>query len=379
MLSAKVELSKGNLIQNVQTFRKLIHNPNSHTKFCAVVKSNAYGHGLAEIVKICLDANADVFGVNSLEEGAMIRNLSPNVPILIMGSIPDLIERSKQIEDPNFWILVSRIEEWKFLASLSNRPKIHLKIDSGMGRLGSSGLFLENLFKDARQHNLPLDGIATHFASTEDFTEHSYSQMQLTRFHAAIQLAEKYGFTNLLRHSAASASALLFDDARMDMVRVGISLYGLWPSIETKLSMTLLNRPEAILKPVLSLKSQIQHIQEIPTGSYIGYGKTYKTNYPSRVGVVPMGYYEGIDRKLSNNGYFLVNGQRAKILGRICMNMTMIDITHIPNANIGDEVVIIGNSGNENLTAEDISQWANTINYETVTKILPHFPRTIVE
>jgi alanine racemase len=379
MLSAKVELSKGNLIHNIQTFKKLIQNSNSDTKFCAILKSNAYGHGLIEIAKICLEAKVDGFGVNSLEEVEVIRNLSPNIPILVMGSIPNLFKRGKQLEDPNLWILISRIDEWKFIAGLSTQPKIHLKIDTGMGRLGTSGIFLENILKEAQQCNLPLDGIATHFASTEDFTEHSYSQMQLTQFHTAILLAKKYGFSNLTRHSAASASALLFDDARMDMVRVGISLYGLWPSVETKLSMTLLNRPEVILKPVLAFKSHIQHIQEIPIGSYIGYGKTYKTNYPTRVGVVPVGYYEGIDRKLSNNGYFLVKGQRANILGRICMNMTMIDITHISKPNVGDEVVIIGESGNECITADDISQWSHTINYETVTRILSHFPRSIVE
>ena len=296
-----------------------------------------------------------------------------------MGDIPNLFQRPKEVQDENYWIMVSRFNEWKFLSEQSIRPKIHLKIDTGMGRLGTSGGILKTIINQAREINLPLDGVATHFASTEDFTEHSYSKMQLELFNNHIAKLEELGYVNLIQHCAASASALLFDEARMDMVRVGISLYGLWPSIETKLSMNLLKRPEAELRPVLTWKTKIQHIQDLPTGSFIGYGSTYKTTSPTKVGVVPIGYYEGLDRKHSNNGYMLVMGERAKILGRVCMNMTMIDLTHIKDVKIGDEVIIIGRSQNEIITADDLSQWAHTINYETVTKILPLFPRAITD
>jgi len=379
MLSANVELSRKNIDHNINVFRRLIHQSNPHSQFCAVVKSNAYGHGLIEIVKLCLESKVDLFGVNSLEESHLIRTIHPTVPILIMGDIPNLFQRSKEVQDENFWIMVSRFEQWKFLANQTKRPKIHLKIDTGMGRLGTSDQKWEEIVTEATQHKLPLDGVATHFASTEDFTEHSYSKMQLEKFNKHLIKLEEFGYTNLIRHCAASASALLFDEARMDMVRVGISLYGLWPSIETKLSMNLLKRPEADLKPVLTWKSQIQHIQELPTGSFIGYGSTYKTTSPTKVGVVPVGYYEGLDRKLSNNGYMLVLGERAKILGRVCMNMSMIDLTHIRDVKIGEEVVIIGESMNEKISADDLSQWSHTINYETVTKIIQDLPRTIVK
>ena len=379
MLSANVELSRKNIDHNINVFRKLINQSNPNTLFCAVVKSNAYGHGLSEITKLCLESKVNLFGVNSLEEAHIIRAIHPSIPILIMGDIPKLSERSYEIQDENFWIMISRFEEWQFLSKQTTRPRIHLKIDTGMGRLGTSGMKWEEIVSNAAKGKLPLDGVATHFASTEDFTEHSYSKMQLAKFNEYLSKLESYGYVNLIRHCAASASALLFDEARMDMVRVGISLYGLWPSIETKLSMNILKRPEADLKPVLSWKSQLQHIQELPSGSFIGYGSTYKTTSPTKVGVVPMGYYEGLDRKLSNNGYMLVLGERAKILGRVCMNMTMIDITHIKDVKLGDEVVIIGDSMNEKISADDLSQWAHTINYETVTKILPHFPRKIVD
>lgn len=379
MLSANVELSRMNLDHNINVFRKLIHKSNPNNKFCAVVKSNAYGHGLTEIVTLCLESKVDLFGVNSLEEAHLIRKIHPTIPVLIMGDIPNLFQRPKEVQDENYWIMVSRFNEWKFLSEQSIRPKIHLKIDTGMGRLGTSGGILKTIINQAREINLPLDGVATHFASTEDFTEHSYSKMQLELFNNHIAKLEELGYVNLIQHCAASASALLFDEARMDMVRVGISLYGLWPSIETKLSMNLLKRPEAELRPVLTWKTKIQHIQDLPTGSFIGYGSTYKTTSPTKVGVVPIGYYEGLDRKHSNNGYMLVMGERAKILGRVCMNMTMIDLTHIKDVKIGDEVIIMGRSQNEIITADDLSQWAHTINYETVTKILPLFPRAITD
>lgn len=170
---------------------------------------------------------------------------------------------------------------------------------------------------------------------------------------------------------------MLFSEARMDLVRVGISLYGLWPSLETKLSLSLMKKDVGMLKPALTWKTQIQHIQNLNQGSFIGYGSTYKTTHDTKLAVVPVGYYEGLDRKLSNNGYMLVRGERAKILGRICMNMTMLDITHIPDASIGDDVVIIGKSGNETISADDHATWTGTINYEVVTKILGSFPRII--
>lgn len=379
MNSATIELSQSNLTHNVNTFRGLLNQTNSNTKFCAVVKSNAYGHGIQEITKLCLEAGVDVFGVNSLEEALIVRDLSPISPILIMGDVPDIFQRKEEISDPNFWILVSRLEEWRFLSTLENRPSIHLKVDTGMGRLGYSRKYLSKVFSQAKDLDLPLEGIATHFASTEDFTEHSYSKMQLEEFEKTVHLAKGYGYENLIKHTAASAPALLFDEARMDMVRVGISLYGLWPSIETKLSMKLLNRPKATLKPVLNWKSTIQHIKEVPVGSFIGYGSTYKTTYPTKVGVVPVGYYEGLDRKISNNGYMLVCGDRAKILGRICMNMAMIDLTHINDVELGSEVVIIGRSGKESITADDLSSWSQTINYEVVTRISPNLTRSIIE
>lgn len=376
VLSSQILLSRSALQNNIRLFREWI---GPKPLFTAVVKSNAYGHGLKEIAEISLQAGADLLGVNSLEEAKQIRKHFPSTKILVMGSIPNLENRQIDCSDENYWIMVSRLEEIELLSKLNPRPKIHLKVDTGMGRLGIQTTEANLFAKEIRNRALPLDGIATHFASTEDFTEHSYSMRQLERFQSVVRIFEEEGFTNLIRHCASSASTLLFPEARMDLVRVGISLYGLWPSLETKLSLSLMKKEIKALEPVLSWKTRIQHLQELPQGSFIGYGSTYKTTHDTRLAVIPVGYYEGIDRKLSNQGYVLLHGERAKILGRVCMNMTMIDVTHIPKAKLGDEVVIIGKSGSEQISADDHANWSGTINYEVVTKILSLFPRSIVD
>ncbi len=376
MLSSWIELSASALQSNVATYKRVLEGK---SKFAAVVKSNAYGHGLLEIAKLSLEAGADYLGVNSIEEAVALRSEFPKAVILIMGDIPLLVQRKEILANENFWIIVSRLEQIETLASLHPRPKIHLKIDTGMARLGTGIQALSSLAKTLAEKKLPLDGVATHFASTEDFTEHSYSHNQLVLFKEAISILESHGFQNLQRHASSSASALLFPEARFDFVRVGISLYGLWPSLETKLSLSQMGRQVGMLQPVLQWKTQVQHLQSLQTGQFVGYGSTFKTTYPTKLAVVPVGYFEGLDRKLSNNGYMLMKGERVRILGRICMNMTMLDVTHIPDVAIGDEVVIFGESGNEKVTPDDHATWTNTINYEVVTRISSVFPRIIRE
>ncbi|MCX7997953.1 MAG: alanine racemase [Leptospiraceae bacterium] len=369
-----VEISRDALKKNLFSFRNLI---SPKTKLAGIVKSNAYGHGILEVSQVLVEEGADVLGVNSIQEGILLNKFFPKVPILIMGEIWDKPKYSDELANENFWIVVSRLEDVKFLAKLKPRPKIHFKVDTGMARLGQSGKALEKTLRSIAKSKLPLDGIMTHFASTEDFTEHSYSMMQLSKFIEAIQLAESLGYKNLLRHASSSASTLLFENARLDMVRIGISMYGLWPSLETKLSLKMQGK-DFHLTPALTWKTRIVHFQHIPSGSYIGYGSTFKTVYPSKIAVIPVGYYEGFNRRLSNVSYVLVNEERAPIVGRVCMNMSMIDVTHIKNIKIGDEVTLIGTSGKEYLSADTLAQLTNTINYDIVTSIHKDIPRILV-
>lgn len=375
MKITKVEISKNAILSNIQSFKNIIPKT---TLFAAVVKSNAYGHGLKTISQLALEGGADFLAVNSLEEGLSLHNSFPIANILIMGEIPNLEKNAKFLNTSKFHVVVSREDEILELRKLPKRPFIHLKTDTGMGRLGYFGEKMLKLLYDFKTKNLPIDWLMTHFASTEDFTEHSYSMQQLTRFQNYIQYAKKIGYNKLKYHAASSASTMLFPEARLDMVRVGISLYGLWPSMQTRLSLSLMGNTTFDLQAVMKWKTEIVHIQHLDAGSYIGYGSTYKTNYPTTTAVIPVGYYEGLDRRLSNQGYVLLRGERAPILGRVCMNMTIIDITHIKEPKIGEEVILIGQSGKETISADDIASLTGTINYDVVTRINSSIPRIVV-
>ena len=368
-----IEISKEAIRQNIQSFRNIIP---ARTKLAAIVKSNAYGHGMSLVAKEAVCSGADVLGVNSVQEALALSQLVPEIPILIMGSIHRLKSLNKVLNNERFWIVVSRIDEVETLASFFPRPKIHLKTDTGMGRLGYSGQYmLETLYNISAKH-LPLDGIMTHFASTEDFTEHSYTKKQMENFNDYIRFAFSLGYTNLIKHASASASTMLFEDTHLDMVRIGISLYGLWPSLKTRLSLSLAGK-NFVLKPALEWKTRIQHIQNIPAGNFVGYGSTFRTNSPSKIAVLPVGYYEGYDRRLSNQSYVLVRGERANVVGRVCMNMTMIDVTHIKECKEGDEAVLIGNDGNESVTADFLADVSGTINYDIVTSLNKEIMRVL--
>ncbi|TGK01769.1 alanine racemase [Leptospira langatensis] len=371
-----IELSAKAIAENLKSFRSLL---SPKTLIAAIIKSNAYGHGLLETAALAFQGGANLFGVNSLEEALVLRAKYPAFPILIMGEIPDLSSRKKEVSDPNFWIIVSRTESVRILSECEPSPKIHLKVDTGMARLGYSGKDLERTLSEIKDENLPLHGIATHFASTEDVLEQKYSKEQMRNFADAIQMAERFGFKDLIKHACASASTMLFPEAHYDLVRVGISLYGLWPSLQTRLSLHLSGKKDFQLSPVMSWKAKIVHLKTVPEDSFVGYGSTYQTSAETKVAVVPVGYYEGLDRKLSNNGVMLVRGKRAKILGRICMNMTMLDVTHIHDVEIGDVVTILGKDKEEEIGADDHANWTYTINYEVTTRISESVPKIIRE
>ncbi|PJZ70783.1 alanine racemase [Leptospira perolatii] len=371
-----IELSSRAVASNLKNFRDLLKPT---TLLTAVIKSNAYGHGFMEMAELAFKAGADLFGVNSIEEAKLLRSRFPESKILIMGETPEIQSRTKEFSDSNFWVIVSRPESVRALDSCKPRPQIHLKVDTGMGRLGSSNSELEQILNELISEKLFVDGIATHFASTEDVIEQKYSKLQLDQFKKAVQTLEAKGFSKLVKHACASASTMLFPDAHYDLVRIGISLYGLWPSLQTRLSLHLTGKTDFQLEPVMSWKAKVVHIRNLHADSFVGYGSTFQTSAQTKIAVIPVGYYEGLDRKLSNNGSMLIRGKRAKIVGRICMNMTMLDVTHIPGISVGDTVTIIGKDGEEEVTADDHANWAYTINYEVTTRISESVPKYVVD
>ncbi|MCK5116751.1 MAG: alanine racemase [Candidatus Aegiribacteria sp.] len=346
--------------------------------FCAVVKSNAYGHGVEPITSLL--SSADWFAVNSLDEGIELRRSGIKRPIILLGHV--LIERLPEAVDADLRLTVYNIETLEKLENILNRRvncRIHVKIETGTGRQGILPRSVPDFIRRAVGiEGLEIEGLSTHFANIEDTLNHEYAEGQLRLFNEVVETVRESGISPAVIHTACTAATILFPETHFNMLRTGIGLYGLWPSRETFLSAQSGGIPVPELRPVLSWKTRIVQIKELPTGSYIGYGCTYKTSRNTRLGVLPVGYADGYDRRCGNSAHVLVRGKRAPILGRVCMNLIMIDLTDISEATLEDTAVLLGSDRNEIISAEMLAEWAGTINYEVVTRISPFLPRIIV-
>lgn len=344
---------------------------------CAVVKANAYGHGVREIVNLL--PSAAWFAVNSLDEGFELRHCGIERPVLLLGYV--LLDRLAEAIEADLRLTVYNIEtleKLKEVISPEKPARIHIKIETGTNR---QGILPENL-PEFLSHaalipGIKIEGLSTHFANIEDTLNHEYAAAQLHRFEAVLRLIGDTGVHPEVIHTACTAAAILFPETHFNMLRTGIGLYGLWPSRETFLSAQNAGRQVPDLKPVLSWKTRIAQIKIIPSGSFVGYGCTFRTNRNTRLGVLPVGYADGYDRGCGNSAHVLVRGKRAPLLGRVCMNLLMVDLTDIPQSCLEDEVVLLGKDGDEIISAEMMAEWAGTINYEIVTRISPFMPRVI--
>jgi len=345
---------------------------------CAVVKSNAYGHGVAEISSLL--PSAEWFGVNSMEEGLELRRLGVTRPILLLGHVP-LADLPAAVE-ADLQLTVYNRETIDRLASFPALPRparVHVKVDTGTSRQGVLPDQLEEfLLLLKRSRNVLLQGISTHYANIEDTLNHEYAKMQISRFEAAMETVDRTSGRPPFIHTACTAAALLFRTTHYTMLRSGIGLYGLWPSRETLVALREKNGPVPEFRPVLSWKTRLVQVKAVPEGTYVGYGCSYRTTRRTTLGVLPVGYADGYDRALGNRAHVLIRGRRAPVLGRICMNLCMVDVTDVPGATLEDEVVLLGSSGEERISAETMAEWAGTINYEVVARISPLLPRKVV-
>ena len=371
-----VELSKKSLLKNLQSFRGLL---GGGTKLCPVVKSNAYGHGAAPIAKIIETSGlAGWLAVNSVDEGLELRRRGTKLPVLVLGYVP--LERLSDAVLHDLRLTVYNRETVLRLKALKTKKKIylHLKLETGTNRQGvdlKGALQLAKMIKGSK--NLALEGYSTHFANIEDTTDRSFAGRQLQRYQKMLAELEKKGFKAAVNHIACTAASLVFPQTRLQLARIGIGLYGLWPSRETMVSLKE-QGSEFRLEPVLSWKTRVAQVKTVAAGEYIGYGCTFRTSRKTKIAVLPVGYYDGYDRKLSNTAYVLIKGKRAPVRGRVCMNLCMADITDIPGVKPEDEVVLLGKQGREQVSAEQLAQWIGTINYEVVTRINPLLPRVVV-
>lgn len=375
LLLSSIELSKSALLHNIATFRSLILPT---TKITAVVKANAYGHGMKEIVQ-SINTRVDYFQIDDALEYALLKKYTSK-PILILGYVAKQ-ELKEILQDNNVTLAVYDTDQAKEINEIAQQlniqVNIHLKIDALLGR---EGILLSHLkcVLDAIKllPYLNITGVYAHFSNIEDTTDLSHAQAQIKHYTKAIQLLHSYGYTQLNTHMAATSGILTHPqlNSLFDTVRLGIGLYGLWPSQSLQAS-----HPQIKLKPVLRWISHIAQIKTVPAQFPIGYGLTYVTARPTTIAVIPQGYSDGYDRNLSNVGEVLIHGERCKILGRISMNMCVADVTHLKNVQREDEVVLLGQQGNAEITAKNLANTLHTINYEIVSRISPLLPRVVIE
>ena len=361
-----IEIDLDALRHNIENLRRHLR---PSTKFMAVVKKNAYGCGAVAVSRAALEAGADCLAVHSLEEALELRGAGIHAPLLILG--PVLPGEARSVVEQRLAVTVVDRELAHALAAagqkLNAETEVHVKVDTGLQRFGvSSEEAPELLTYLAALPNLRIVGLYTHFSSADEF-DAAPTKLQLERF---LELSRLFPQVEL-RHTANSAAALQFPETHLDMVRIGIALYGLYPS--AAVSKTV------VLRPVLSLKTRVVRVHSIKAGTGVSYGLTWVAPENSVVALIPFGYGHGLPRLLSNRGKVLVRGQRAPIRGVVCMDQSIVDVTDIPGVSVGEEVAIIGTQDGEEVTAEEIAELANTINYEVVTRLPAALPRLYLD
>jgi alanine racemase len=361
-----VQIDLDALAHNMREVRRLT-SPSAH--ITAVIKADGYGHGAAEISQTLVGAGTDAFGVATLEEAVQLRQAGIQALLIVLaGVFPDQLGTFVQHK------LTPVVHDSLSLKALDRESSrrhvqlgVHLKIDTGMGRLGFLAAEADQWIASIKQtKSLRIEGLFSHFSHAES-VHGDYTQKQLEIFkHVLGQLRSASVIPDLV-HLANSAATITLPAAYFDMVRPGLILYGVYPSSNMKEQMHL--------KPALSWKTKILQLKNVPSGTSVSYGQTFVTERESLIATLPIGYADGYPRLLSNRGEVLVCGQRAPIAGRVCMDLTMIDVTDIRNVRQGDEVVLLGRQGAAEISADEIAAWANTISYEILTSIGARVPR----
>jgi alanine racemase len=371
LLWAEIDLAA--IANNISALKSLLP---AETILLVAVKANGYGHGAVEVAQTAMVSGADYLGVARPGEGIALREAGIAAPILIFGYSPPEMAADLagyQLEQ----CIYDRQSAHQMAAALEGCEAplaVHLKVDTGMGRLGlpcsDAGTvercvaMVEGL---ALLPELRLQGLFSHFA-TADSRDKGFTEQQFHQFQACVAALETHGLRPPICHMANSGAIIDLPDTHLDMVRAGISVYGLYPSDEVQIS--------AIdLRPALGLKARIIHVKSVPPDTPISYGCTWRAAQEAIIATVPVGYGDGYSRSLSNRGMMLVGGRRVPIVGRVCMDLTMVDVTEVPGVKIGDEAVVVGRQGAAEISAEDVAAWSDTINYEVVTALTERVPR----
>ncbi|HLP86570.1 MAG TPA: alanine racemase [Candidatus Paceibacterota bacterium] len=369
-----IQISKENLIHNIKQFRDLLKG---QTKIVAVIKANAYGHGDIVIAQIA-SPFVDYFQVDDIEEYERIKSATKK-PVLILGYLNEegIKKAIKTKAIISAFDLVHLLKINHIALSLKTKAKVHLAIDSYLGREGVMPSQVENIIKEIKNlKNIELDGVYSHFANIEDTMNSTHANRQIDTYHKCVEIFKKNGFPKINTHISATSGILVYEKGNNlhNLARLGIGLYGMWPSEH----LGYLNKKKTNLKPVLKWITHVAQVKVLPANHPVGYGLTYITKKATKIAVIPQGYSDGVPRSLSNNGEVLIKGKRAKIIGRVAMNMIVVDVSNIKDVVPEDEVVILGKQGKNEITAEQIAKESGTINYEATTRINALLPRIVM-
>ena len=362
-----IEIDINAIRHNLSQIKKLISND---TAILAPVKANAYGHGILEASEALVDLSVDYLGVSTIDEAILLRKNGFNkIPILMLGSVlseaAGLIVENNVTQTVGDMRLALAIE--KCAKKQGKLAKVHVKIDTGMGRIGVWHKDAMHLIKAlCKMKNLRLEGVFSHFSSSDESSVLTHNQMQ--DFLCLIEEIERLGIHIKYKHMANSMAVIDYKSSHMNLIRPGLILYGLWPKPS-------LSSSKIRLKPALTLKSSVVFLKDVPPGRTISYGGTHTTKNHTTIATIPIGYGDGLNRRLSNKGYVIVRGKRAPIIGRVCMDQIMVDVGNIAGVKVGDIVTMIGKQSKESITVEEIAGLCDTIPYEVVCWLDKRVPR----
>lgn len=381
--SSYIELDFKALKKNIHYLKKEI---GEKVKFVSVIKGNAYGHGIQDYIPLAEACGIDYFAVSDAYEAETANYvLSPKSELMIMGMIEN--EELKWIieKEISFFIFdLDRLEATIRIAKiLKKKAKIHLEIETGMNRTGFENDELEKAIElIQRNHDyLFLEGICTHYAGAESISNYVRVTEQYDNFIRIIKNLNEMDLYAKYNHTASSASTLLYPHTRMDLVRIGITQFGFWPTNETKMyklfdgEVKMLKDP---LKQILQWKTKIMSIKTVKPAKFIGYGNSFLTTKTTKIATIPVGYFHGFRRSLSNNGFVLINGRKAPVIGMVSMNLFIVDVSLIPNVQKGDEVVLIGRQGKNRISVASFAELTNFVNYELLSRLPAEIPRFVI-
>ncbi|MDK2934135.1 MAG: alanine racemase [Clostridiales bacterium] len=369
---AWAEVSLDNIAHNVREIRKIT---SKNAKIMAVTKADAYGHGFLEVSKTLLGNGADGLAVAFLDEAKQLRKHGIDVPILILGYTPeqwvkDLVELNIT-QTVYSYSLADAISQ--AAVAQNKKAKIHLKIDTGMTRVGFAceDSAIKTILSIAQLPGIEIEGIFTHFASADE-KDPDYTHKQFQKFMFVCNELEKMGLYIPVKHACNSAGIVQFPEMHLDMVRPGIILYGLYPSDEV-------DKQKIHLKPAMELKATVTHLKEVEKGTPVSYGRVFTTKKRTAIATIPIGYADGYSRVLTGSAKMIAGGKIVPVIGRICMDQCMIDVTEVKDISVGDEVIVFGHKNGLTIPVEDIAKTMNTINYEVLCIIGKRVPRVYIQ